>query len=253
MRIGISALLFNLEEGLTICENSNCINHIEIGIDNLQECEKLCKYKEKINKLNLSIGIHLPMELNTCENISYIRESWKEYIKKLEKNLYGFKISYLNLHLGYVMENRLKRNREKYLNISTQFFDSLDLTSNVLITIENTYSKLGDFCNIGNKLYDFEYIFKNTKNKKVHFCYDTGHYLINEDKYIENLKDKIKVVHLSDNDGVNDIHIGIGRGILSKNHIEKIMKISPEYLVLEINYNHIEESINKLNSIVGEV
>jgi len=72
MEIGISALSFNIEEALDICEKIDEIKHIEMGIDNLEECENLYKYKGRIKKLNLSLGIHLPMELNACENITYI-------------------------------------------------------------------------------------------------------------------------------------------------------------------------------------
>lgn len=75
MKVGISALLFNMEEAIEICKSEKSIKHIEIGIDNLEECEKLLRYKKDFEELNLSIGIHLPMELNTCENIIYIRNS----------------------------------------------------------------------------------------------------------------------------------------------------------------------------------
>ncbi|RDY24103.1 sugar phosphate isomerase/epimerase [Romboutsia maritimum] len=249
MRIGVSTLLFNIKECLVMCEKIDVIKHIEIGIDNIKECSELYEYRDYINKLGLSIGIHLPMELNTCENIEYIKDSWIKYIQELEKNLEGFNIEYFNLHLGYVMKNRLSKNRDKYLNISSEFLDNIKLNKNTVITIENTYSKDGDFCNIGNKVYDFEYIFNKIKNDKTYLCYDTGHYLINKDEYIKNMKDKIKVIHLSDNDGINDIHIGIGKGILSEKHIIEVLKLNPDYLVLEINYEHIKDTIKKLNSI----
>ena len=45
MRLGISALLFNIDEALELCKQIDYINHIEIGIDNLDECLILNKYK----------------------------------------------------------------------------------------------------------------------------------------------------------------------------------------------------------------
>ena len=87
MRLGISSLLFNLDEALELCKDIKRIEHIEVGIDNLDECLKLCSYKDKFNKLNLSLGIHLPMELNSCENIKYIRNSWVDFINKMEYEL----------------------------------------------------------------------------------------------------------------------------------------------------------------------
>ncbi|HBF6471384.1 TPA: TIM barrel protein [Clostridioides difficile] len=250
MAVGIASLLFNIEEALNICESIKQITHLEIGIDNISECSELCKYKERISKLGLSIGIHLPMELNTCENIEYIRNSWINFIEKIEFELKGFDIRYFNLHLGYVMTNRVIKDRDKYLGNSVDFLDKLN--TNSYVCIENTYSKGGDFSNIGNISYDFEYIFKRIKNSKICFCYDTGHCLIDEDAYVKNLKDKIRLIHLSDNDGINDTHVGIGRGILSEEGIKEVLTLDAEYLVLEINYEDIEDTISKLNNIVGE-
>ena len=48
MKIGISALPFNLEEALDICEKNKKIDHIEVGLDNLEDAEVLKKYKAKI-------------------------------------------------------------------------------------------------------------------------------------------------------------------------------------------------------------
>ena len=55
MRLGISALLFNLDKALELCREVDRINHIEVGIDNLDECIKLSKYKGEFDKLNLSL------------------------------------------------------------------------------------------------------------------------------------------------------------------------------------------------------
>ena len=141
-RIGISSLIFNLDKALKICEDNKSINHIEIGIDNIFDCDILKKYKEKIKNLNLSVGIHLPMELNPCEDIEFIKQKWIEYIILLNKNLNFLDISYYNMHLGYVITNRLKKNKEKYLNNIVNFFEEISLKEkNLPITIENTYTK----------------------------------------------------------------------------------------------------------------
>lgn len=249
MKIGISALLFNINEALEICERYKNINHIEIGIDNLEECKKLLNYEQRIKKLNLSIGIHLPMELNTCENIKYIRESWISFINKIQCDLNTLNIEYFNLHLGYVMTNRLRNNRNKYLDNTINFFDNKELNKDIVFSIENTYSNEGDFSNVGNNVHDFEYIFSKSERNNLYFCYDTGHFLINKDDYLNKLREKIKVVHLSDNNGINDIHIGIGKGILGEKHLESIMEINIDYLILEINYIDIEDTLKSLNLI----
>lgn len=253
MQLGISALLFNIEQALELCKKLDYITHIEIGIDNLEDCKVLYKYKDKIIDLRLSVGIHLPMELNTCENIKYIRDYWNEFISKINNNLKGLDIKYYNLHLGYIITDRLKKNRNKYIKNSIDFLNKTSLENGVTVSIENTYSKGGDISNVGNMVSDFEYIFENIKNSKVCFCYDTGHNLINNDDYINELKEKITIVHLSDNDGNEDSHLGIGMGVLSKKHIKEVLNLNPKYLVLEIDYEYIEDTIDKLNFIKKEV
>ena len=158
-------------------------------------------------------------------------------------------IEYFNMHLGYVISDRLNKNRIKYLDNSIEFFEKLLEKTNSNISIENTYSKGGDFSNIGYIGKDFEYIFNKIDNTKLVFCYDTGHCLINKSDYIDKLKDRLMIVHLSDNDGINDSHLGIGRGIIQESEIEKLINLDLNYLVLEINYNHIKDTLDKLSKM----
>lgn len=243
MKVGISALIFNLKEALDICENNKEINHIEIGIDNIKDCEELKRYEYKIKDLHLSVGIHLPMELNPCEHIEFIRNKWIDYIITLNEKLNFLEISYFNMHLGYVMTDRLSKNKEKYLNNIIDFFDKLLKIKNLPITIENTYTKGGDFSNVGSKVEDFNYIFQHNEN--INFCYDTGHNLICKSNY-NLLKDKIKIIHLSDNNTKEDEHLGLMKGKLDHNELKYILSINPEFLVLEMNFDDIEESLHIL-------
>ncbi|MGL5313548.1 MAG: sugar phosphate isomerase/epimerase family protein [Peptostreptococcaceae bacterium] len=245
MKLGISALLYNLEDALNICDKFKEITHIEIGIDNLYECKELLKYKSRINENGITLGVHLPMELNTCENVEYIRDSWIDFIYKINDELSDFNIEYFNMHLGYAITNRLSKNRKKYLDNSIRFLQDEKLLINKKISIENVYTKHGDYSNIGNQVSDFEYIFSKV-GKHVSFCYDTGHNLINRDNYIQSLKHKISVVHLSDNDGKEDLHVGIGKGILLENEIRAVLSLKSDYIILEIEYMYIEDTINKL-------
>ena len=246
IRVGIASLIFNIKEALEICNKNKEINHMEIGIDNISDCEELRKYEKIIKKLNLSVGIHLPMELNPCEDIIFIKDKWIDYIDMLSKELNFLDISYFNMHLGYVMTNRLIKNKEKYLNNIVDFFNKLALkNSSIPITIENTYTKGGDFSNVGSELEDFEYIF--THNKNISFCFDSGHNLIYKSNY-NLLKNKTKVIHLSDNHGIKDEHLGILKGNLTLQELKNILSLKPEFLVLEMKLGHIEESLDILKN-----
>lgn len=246
IRIGISSLMFNINEALEICNKNKEINHMEIGIDNFSDCEELKKYEKIIKNLNLSVGIHLPMELNPCEDIIFIKEKWIDYINILSEELKFLNISYFNMHLGYAITNRLIKNKEKYLNNIVEFFKQLSLkNTNLPITIENTYTKGGDFSNVGSNVEDFEYIFKY--NKDISFCFDSGHNLICKSNY-GLLKNRTKVIHLSDNNGMEDEHLGILKGNLTLQELKNILSLKPEFLVLEMKLDNIEESLNILKN-----
>lgn len=245
MKMGVSLLLFNLKEGLKLCSDNKLIEHIEIGVDNISDCDEIAKYKDKIKELNLSVGIHLPMELNTCEEVDYIRDRWVDFINIVHEKLGDLNVQYYNMHLGYVRSGKLNRRNKKYLHNSIDFFDKLSLNENLkdtYITMENTYSDGGDLCWVGNNMEDFFYIFSNTKNKNLYFCYDSGHDLINRSNYFS-LKDKFKVLHLSDNDGYMDQHLGLNNGILSEFMVRQMMSSKAEYLVLEMDLKYIKSSI----------
>ena len=116
MRFGISALVHEINKAIEICKINDFINHIEIGIDNLYECKAVLNYIEEFKSNDISIGIHLPMELNTCENIEYIRNSWVKYIEEVKEKLNPLDIKYFNIHLGYVIKTRFDKNKNKYLD-----------------------------------------------------------------------------------------------------------------------------------------
>lgn len=241
MRFGISALVHEINKAIEICKINDFINHIEIGIDNLYECKAVLNYIEEFKSNDISIGIHLPMELNTCENIEYIRNSWVKYIGEVKEKLNPLDIKYFNIHLGYVIKTRFDKNKNKYLDNTVDFIEKINISSKVFI--ENTYTKGGDICNIGTTVDEFEYIFNNITRKNTEFCYDTGHNLINNDKYIYNLREKINLVHLSDNNGINDSHDSIGTGKLDLEEVRELINLKPEFIVLEVRHENINESI----------
>lgn len=246
MKIGISALIHEMDKAIEICQRNTCINHIELGIDNLNECEKLLIYASELNLNNISLGIHLPMELNTCENIEYINKAWIEFIIKMKNNLINMDIQYFNMHLGYVIKTRYEKNKKKYLDNTIEFLKKLDIDSDVFI--ENTYSNGGDICNVGTTSYEFEYIFNSISN--VEFCYDTGHNLINKDDFIVSLRHKINLIHLSDNDGITDSHLQIGKGKLNLDNIEDLINLKPKFIIIEVGHENIDESVKLLERFI---
>lgn len=246
MRIGISALVHELEKAILICKENDMITHIEVGIDNLYECNKILNFYNEFLENDISIGIHLPMELNTCENVEYIRNSWAKFINTMEGSLDCLDIRYFNMHLGYVIKNRFELNKKKYLDNTISFIKELECNKDIFI--ENTYTNGGDLCNVGTMPDEFEYIFSNIDKAK--FCYDTGHKLISKESFLPRLKEHVRLVHLSDNDGKKDSHIGIGKGKMELNKIEEVINLNPNFIILEVGYKHIKESIQLLERFI---
>ncbi|WFD09572.1 sugar phosphate isomerase/epimerase family protein [Tepidibacter hydrothermalis] len=237
-------MAYEIKEKIKICKKLG-FNHIEVGIDNLEDWDYLYHNKDELIKNDISIGIHLPMEMNTCDPIKMINEFWVDYFYENYKIGKLLNVKYYNLHLGYGFKNKVEKNRIGYLNNTANFLIRvLNNIDDVDIYIENTYSKSGDLINLGNVLSDFEYLFKNVTKYNLGFCYDTGHNLINKDEYLKRLSDNIRLVHLSDNDGNKDLHLGLSEnGLVTEKDIKDILEIkNNKYLVFEMNTKYLNES-----------
>lgn len=263
MRIGVACLYYEIERTLEIIErNRDFINHLEIGIDTVAQIDKIAPFIDKIEELGLSIGVHLAMEINTCEEIECIRSSWAKFCVDMCRGVEFLKPAYLNLHLGYAMKNRFLNNKKRYLNNSVDFFlkleENLQRLSRVpVITVENSYSlNGGDLMNTGISTGEFEYIFENTRKirEKVdmpYFCFDTGHCILSKDNYCS-LKEFTKVIHISDCGGEIDDHVSIFDGKLTSENLKYAFDMEPNYAVIEVKSEHVENSIIKVEEFLKE-
>ena len=244
MKIGISTMAKNVKEKIRICKELS-FNHLEIGIDNFEDWNYVKDSYCDLKRSNISIGIHLPMEMNVCEPIKHINDSWLNYLRENHNEGKKIGVEYYNLHLGYGIKNKVLRNRENYLDNALYFFYNLfNNIDDIKISIENTYSEIGDFINLGTNVDDFKIIFDNIETDKLFFCYDSGHNLINKSEYIEKINHKIKLTHLSQNDGIKDLHLGLSQnGKLKIDEIKNILKLKHlEYVVLEMDNIYLKDS-----------
>lgn len=239
-------MAYDIKEKIEICKELK-FNHIEVGIDNLEDWNFLYEQIEKLKRNDISIGIHMPMELNTCETVKYINKCWVDFFLENYKRGKLLNVKYYNLHLGYGLKNRVKKQRKNYLDNTVHFLLMLiKKMTDIDIYIENTYSLDGDLVNLGNDAGDFEYIFKNVKSENLGFCYDTGHNLIDKSDYLNKLHSYIKLIHLSDNDGKSDLHMGLNEnGLLREEDIKYLLKLkNVKYIVLEMDKKFFQTSKN---------
>ncbi len=83
--------------------------------------------------------------------------------------------------------------------------------------------------------------------------FDVGHANINEqiDDFLENFSDKIVHVHVHDNFGENDSHLGIGYGNINwRRFLNMLKKINYEGALVIESVRNVEESIRRLKNLL---
>lgn len=249
MRIGLSAHSKNLFRAAEKCNEYGC-NHIEIGVDNMSDWEYVKRQIESLRSHGISIGVHMPLEMNPCERVEFIRESWLELLRKSLDIGRELDVKYYNIHLGYGISSFVEKDRSEYLENGAQFLKkAANLSNGSLICIENMYGKGGYIQNLGTCSKDFEYIFENTKG--IGFCFDLGHSLISRGDYISRLAENTKLAHISSNDGREDLHRGIESTRAHDLTIQDILKLKNiEYVVLEMKEEHVAKSCEKIMNLI---
>jgi sugar phosphate isomerase/epimerase len=98
---------------------------------------------------------------------------------------------------------------------------------------------------------EFEEFYANV-DEDIGLVVDVGHANINGqiESFFRTFKDKIVHVHLSDNDGKSDQHLGIGRGTVNWTRIVGLMKdLSTGTTAVVESVEHVEESLQRLGEL----
>lgn len=243
MKLGISILAKDLKMKLNFLnEMKDKIDYLEIGIDRLTDWKYIKRYNDKLK--NFEINIHLPLDIGDY----MYEENYFEKIINLNLKLgRNYNVFYYNMHLGKkIYENRvynLDLIIRKLKNINTYI-------KNEIITIENVYQDNI----IGSKKSDFSYIINKLNLKNIKICYDIGHDFITKERFYQDLdilKD-IKVIHLSNNNGEIDQHLGINlleKDIFYKNFIKNLIKLNKDYYLLEVQDEYIIKDLIFFSSL----
>lgn len=253
MRLGISAFAGDIERAVETCLE-NGLNHIEVGIDDIGDWEFVKRQNNHVVSAGISLGVHLPMELNPCERVNEVRACWERFVLSNVEIGRKFNVRYYNMHMGYALERLAGSRREILLENARVFLGGvLRKLDGEMITLENSYTKGGDMVNLGTRVSDFKRVFESFSLGNMGFCFDTGHNLICSDEYVESFSRITKVVHLSGNDGVRDLHLGISseHGIGDKLLADLLKLKEAEYYVLEMDSAHYKSSISRISELTG--
>jgi sugar phosphate isomerase/epimerase len=90
-------------------------------------------------------------------------------------------------------------------------------------------------------------------NEDIGLVFDVGHANLNGQigSFLTTFRDKIVHVHLHDNDGKADQHLGIGYGTINWENVAKLFKkISYEKILIIESVEHVKESMQKLKKLL---
>ena len=94
--------------------------------------------------------------------------------------------------------------------------------------------------------------FYNELGEDIGMTLDVAHANLNNEiqDFIKHFSDKIVHVHVSDNDGTHDSHLGIGYGNIDWEHVAKLIKeVGYSNVVTLESVEHVEESLQTLRKL----
>jgi len=119
------------------------------------------------------------------------------------------------------------------------------------IAIENLPEKYGFLM---KKPEDFQKFYKETSLNDVGIALDVGHANLEAqtEQFLKKLPDKIVHIHVSDNMGENDQHLGIGYGKINwQQFAETLCEIAYDKKVMVESVEHVGESLQKLRQLLA--
>jgi sugar phosphate isomerase/epimerase len=101
---------------------------------------------------------------------------------------------------------------------------------------------------------DFAKFYKETSLNDVGIALDVGHANLEAqtESFLRKLPDKIVHIHVSDNTGENDQHLGVGYGRIDwQRFAETLREIAYDKKVMVESVEHVEESLKKLRQLLA--
>ncbi|MEM3623482.1 MAG: sugar phosphate isomerase/epimerase family protein [Candidatus Bathyarchaeia archaeon] len=228
-------------------------NYIEVVDDGLHTLNKrrVLKLKEIGESHNLKYSVHAPFaDINIA---SPSKSMLNAMLKRLEKSM-----AYANaLNASvWVFHPGLKTG-------VSMFYPDMDWLQN-LKTTRLLLRKAEDYgvkISMENVPEPYPFLMKSVQDfakfyeeisEEIGLAFDVGHANLNGqiENFLTTFRDKIVHVHLHDNDGKADLHLGIGYGIIDWENVAKLFKqISYNKILIVESVEHVKESVEKLRKL----
>ncbi|MBT8172384.1 sugar phosphate isomerase/epimerase [Candidatus Bathyarchaeota archaeon] len=255
--IGLSMLFClnkTFESVLKILTNLD-VKHVELVDEGLHALtnRRTKNLKEIANTYDLEFVVHAPWAgINIATPDPILR---KATLKRLEKSIIS--AGMLNCHLWIFHPgsrtglSQFYPGKDWQQNLSSVHkLMGIAEREGVNIAIENTPEP---FPSLMKSVDDFQRFFKDL-NANVGIVLDIAHANLNNQisLFLKQFTKNIIHIHVSDNDGNNDLHLGIGNGSIAWKKVANLVReIDYNNLVIIESTDHINESLHFLQKIFG--
>ncbi len=231
------------------------VNHVEVADEGLHALNqrRVRSLKETAQANNIDLVVHAPWAgINIALPSPALRravlkrlEKSIRYAKQLDCRLWlfhpGSKTALSHIYPGKDWQLNLKSVRTLLMNARKE---------GVEVAIENLPEP---YPNLMKSTADFQRFYEELDDD-IGMVLDVAHANLNGQiqDFMKQFHEKIVHMHVSDNDGVNDLHLGIGHGIIDWENFAKTVK-KEEYgnLIILESTDHIEESLQVLHNLFG--
>lgn len=202
---------------------------------------------------SLKYSVHAPFaDINIASPSNFML---KAMLKRLEKSIEN--VNSLDAYL-WVFHPGLKTgismfypNRDWIQNCKTaSFLSKIANDYGVKIAIENVPEP---YPFLMKNVEEFEKFYEKV-NEDIGLAFDVGHANLNGqiELFVAEFSDKIVHIHIHDNDGKNDQHLGIGYGTINWEKFANLMKkTSFNGVVVVESVDHVAESVQKIERLLG--
>ncbi len=237
IKLGMQPDIYQKPKEVFEFASQNKFSHVEILMDHPYYCYEKLSFAEILElkgSYDLDVLIHAPATTTNFISISEVfrKASYEElrrtifFAEKCGAELITFHIGWNPGFItakGFVFQKDLYA-EHNYNVLTTELYSFLETIDNPsVLALENTIE-------IDERLKAaIEFLLDNTE---LSLTFDIGHYYVKEghDVFLNNF-DRIRNVHLHDNNGVYDEHLALGKGKVDLNILPKTYK---GYLTLEL-------------------
>ena len=229
------------------------LNHIELPDEGLHTLNKrrIKNLKEAAEAHNLDFVVHAPWAgINIATPSPALRRA---VLKRLTKSLV------LSVQLGCRLWlfhpgsrtglSPIYPGKDWQLNLeSVRTLLQVARREGVNVAIENTPEP---FPSLMKRADDFHRFYEDLEDD-IGMVLDVAHANLNSQiqDFLEQFSKRIVHIHVSDNDGANDLHLGIGYGSIDWENVTKLVKEADYSNVIMIeSTEHVEESIQSLRRL----